>query len=300
MGISKKLRFAYRKANFGIIFKEFFYISAGIISASFGLKSFLLPNHFLDGGAMGISLLLNITTGYALSAFVILVNIPFVLLGLKQISRMFAFKTILAIAGLALMLTFDLYPLITSDKLLIAVFGGFFLGVGIGLAIRGGAVIDGTEVLALFISKKMSISVGDVILLFNIIIFGVAAWIVNINTALYAILTYLAASKTVDFIIHGIEEYIGVTIISSENEEVRQAIIKILGRAVTIYKGERGYIKNLAPDEIDMKIVFTVVTRLEVSRLKNLVKNIDDKAFIIMHTVDDTYGGMVKQRPLHG
>ena len=300
MGISKKLWFAYRKANFGIIFKEFFYISAGIISASFGLKSFLLPNHFLDGGAMGISLLLNITTGYALSAFVILVNIPFVLLGLKQISRMFAFKTILAIAGLALMLTFDFYPLITSDKLLIAVFGGFFLGVGIGLAIRGGAVIDGTEVLALFISKKMSISVGDVILLFNIIIFGVAAWIVNINTALYAILTYLAASKTVDFIIHGIEEYIGVTIISSENEEVRQAIIKILGRAVTIYKGERGYIKNLAPDEIDMKIVFTVVTRLEVSRLKNLVKNIDDKAFIIMHTVDDTYGGMVKQRPLHG
>ena len=213
---------------------------------------------------------------------------------------MFAFKTILAIAGLALMLTFDFYPLITSDKLLIAVFGGFFLGVGIGLAIRGGAVIDGTEVLALFISKKMSISVGDVILLFNIIIFGVAAWIVNINTALYAILTYLAASKTVDFIIHGIEEYIGVTIISSENEEVRQAIIKILGRAVTIYKGERGYIKNLAPDEIDMKIVFTVVTRLEVSRLKNLVKNIDDKSFIIMHTVDDTYGGMVKQRPLHG
>jgi uncharacterized membrane-anchored protein YitT (DUF2179 family) len=298
MKIRKKLQFAYRKANFGIIFKELFYITAGIMSASFGLKSFLLPNHFLDGGAMGISLLLNITTGYSLSAFVILVNIPFVLLGSKQISKMFAFKTILAIAGLAIMLSFDFYPIITSDKLLIAVFGGFFLGVGIGLAIRGGAVIDGTEVLALFISKKISISVGDVILLFNIMIFGVAAWVIDINTALYAILTYLLASKTVDFIIHGIEEYIGVTIISAENEEVRQAIIKILGRAVTIYKGERGYIKNLAPEEIDMKIVFTVVTRLEVSRLKNLVKNIDDKAFIIMHTVDDTYGGMVKQRPL--
>jgi uncharacterized membrane-anchored protein YitT (DUF2179 family) len=298
MKIRKKLQFAYRKANFGIIFKELFYITAGIMSASFGLKSFLLPNHFLDGGAMGISLLLNITTGYSLSAFVILVNIPFVLLGSKQISKMFAFKTILAIAGLAIMLSFDFYPIITSDKLLIAVFGGFFLGVGIGLAIRGGAVIDGTEVLALFISKKISISVGDVILLFNIMIFGVAAWVIDINTALYAILTYLSASKTVDFIIHGIEEYIGVTIISAENEEVRQAIIKILGRAVTIYKGERGYIKNLAPEEIDMKIVFTVVTRLEVSRLKNLVKNIDDKAFIIMHTVDDTYGGMVKQRPL--
>ena len=299
MAIRKKIQYAYRRANFGIILKELFFILAGITAASFGLKSFLLPNHFLDGGAMGISLLLSIKTGYALGGLIILVNIPFVLLGSRQISKMFAFKTIAAISGLAFMLTFDFFPIITSDKLLIAVFGGFFLGAGIGLAIRGGAVIDGTEVLALFISKKISISVGDIILLFNIVIFGVAAWMVNVEIALYAILTYLSASKTVDFIIHGIEEYIGVTIISGENEEIRQAITKILGRAVTIYKGERGYVKNLSPDERDMKIVFTVVTRLEVAKLRNLVKNIDKQAFIVMHTVDDTYGGMVKQRPLH-
>jgi uncharacterized membrane-anchored protein YitT (DUF2179 family) len=248
---------------------------------------------------MGISLLLNITTKYPLGILIILVNIPFVLLGSKQISKMFAFKTILTITGLALMLNFDFFPIITSDKLLIAVFGGFFLGGGIGLSMRGGAVLDGTEVLALFISKKISLSVGDVILLFNILIFGVAAFLLNMETALYAILTYLSASKTVDFIIHGIDEYIGVTIISSKNEEIRKAITKILGRAVTVYKGEKGYTKNLTPDdEIDIKIVFTVVTKLEVTKLKNLIKSIDKQAFIVMHSVENTYGGMVKRRPL--
>ncbi|MFC5283953.1 YitT family protein [Pedobacter alpinus] len=300
MGFKRKIQLAYRKADFATIIKETAFILLGITSAAFGLKSFLLPNHFLDGGAMGISLLLNIKTGFSLSFLVVLVNIPFVLLGLKQISKSFAIKTVLAIAGLALMLTFEFFPIITSDKLLIAVFGGFFLGGGIGLSIRGGAVIDGTEVLALFISRNVSLSVGDIILLFNILIFSVAAWVIDIETALYAILTYLSASKTIDFIIHGVEEYIGVTIISQENEEIRQAITKIMGRAVTIYKGERGYVKNLQPDEIDIKIVFTVVTRLEVTKLRNLVKNIDKQAFIVMHTVDDTYGGMVKQRPLHG
>lgn len=299
MRLKRKLQFAYRKADFGAIIRETTFILLGITSAAFGLKSFLLPNNFLDGGAMGISLLLNIKTGLGLGLLVVLVNIPFVLLGLKQISKAFAVKTILAIGGLALMLSFDFFPIVTTDKLLIAVFGGFFLGAGIGLSIRGGAVIDGTEVLALFISKNVSLSVGDIILLFNILIFGVAAWMINIETALYAILTYLSASKTIDFIIHGVEEYIGVTIISSQNEQIRQAITKILGRAVTIYKGERGYVKNLAPEEIDMKIVFTVVTRLEVTKLRNVVKNIDKQAFIVMHTVDDTYGGMVKQRPLH-
>ena len=295
--IKKRLKYAHKKADYLTIFKETFFIVLGIFSASFGLKSFLLPNHFLDGGAMGISLLLNITTNIPLGLLVVLVNIPFVLLGSKQISKVFALKTIVAITGLALMVSFDFYPIVTTDKLLIAVFGGFFLGAGIGLTIRGGAVIDGTEVLALFISKNISLKVGDVILLFNIIIFGVAAFL-NVEIALYAVLTYLAASKTVDFIIHGIEEYIGVTIISVKNEEIRQAVTKILGRAVTIYKGEKGYVKNLSLTERNINIVFTVVTRLEVTKLRNLVKNIDKNAFIVMHAVDDTYGGMVKQRPL--
>lgn len=299
MRVKKKVKYAYQKLDPKAFVKETLFVVLGIASAAFGLKSFLLPNHFLDGGAMGISLMLNILGGIPLSIWVVLVNIPFVLLGSKQISRSFAIKTIIAIAGLAIMLSFNFYPIITSDKLLISVFGGFFLGAGIGLTIRGGAVIDGTEVLALYLSRKISLSVGDIILVFNILIFGFAAFLINIETALYAILTYLAASKTVDFIIHGIEEYIGVTIISAESEEIRQAVIKIMGRAVTIYKGERGYVKNVPLEERGLNIVFTVVTRLEVTRLKNLVKSIDRQAFIVMHTVDDTYGGMVKPRPLH-
>ncbi len=299
MGLKRKVQLAYRKTDFWTVVKETLFILSGITSAAFGLKSFLLPNNFLDGGAMGVSLLLNMKTGLDLGLLVIIVNLPFVFLGVKQVSKIFAIKTVFAIAGLALMLSFDFFPIITSDKLLIAVFGGFFLGGGIGMSIRGGAVLDGTEVLALFISKNMSLSVGDLILVFNILIFGVAAWVLNVETALYAILTYLSASKTVDFIIHGVEEYIGVTIISSKNEEIRQAVTKILGRAVTIYKGERGYTKNLSPDEVDMKIVFTVVTRLEVTKLRNVVKGIDKQAFLVMHTVDDVHGGMVKQRPLH-
>ncbi|QEK51492.1 YitT family protein [Pedobacter aquae] len=299
MRVKKKVKYAYQKLDPKVFIKESLFIILGISSAAFGLKSFLLPNHFLDGGAMGISLMLNILGGIPLSIWVVLVNIPFVLLGSKQISRAFAIKTIIAITGLAVMLSFNFYPIITTDKLLISVFGGFFLGAGIGLTIRGGAVIDGTEVLALYLSRKVSLSVGDIILVFNIFIFGFAAFLINMETALYAILTYLAASKMVDFIIHGIEEYIGVTIISAESEEIRQAVIKIMGRAVTIYKGERGYVKNVPLEERGLDIVFTVVTRLEVTRLKNLVKSIDKQAFIVMHTVDDTYGGMVKPRPLH-
>ncbi len=297
--LKKKLKFIIRKTDYKLLFKEIALILSGIVSASIGLKSFLLPNNFLDGGAVGISLLLKIITNQPLGLLIILVNIPFILLGSKQISKMFAVKTILAISGLAFMLSFDIFPVITSDKLLIAVFGGFFLGSGIGLAMRGGAVLDGSEVLALFISRKVSLKVGDIILFFNILLFCIAAIIINIETALYAILTYLSASKTVDFIIHGIEEYIGVTIISPKNQEIKQAVTRILGRAVTVYKGERGYVKNIPLEERGIDIVFTVVTRIEVTKLRNLVKSIDKQAFMVMHTVDETHGGMIKPRPLH-
>ncbi len=299
MNLKKRLFYFFKKADFRIIFRELFLITLGISSAAFGLKSFLLPNQFIDGGATGISLIINILTGYPLAIILIIINIPFVLLGFRQISKMFAYKTIAAISVLALTLTLDVFPVITSDKLLIAVFGGFFLGAGIGLTMRGGAVIDGTEVLALFISKKIGLSVGDIILVINIIIFGFAAFMINMETALYAILTYLSASKTVDFVIHGIEEYTGVTIISSKSDAVRQAITKIMGRAVTIYKGERGYIRKGSDVEKELDIIYTVITRLEITKLKSLVKNIDNEAFMVMNTVDDTQGGMIKRRPLH-
>lgn len=288
--------------QFQILFKrrliQLFLLSMGVLSAGFGLKGFLLPNDFIDGGAVGISLLISEVTGWPLSLLLLLVNIPFVVLGLRTIGLDFAVKTAIGIIALSIAVEVIPYPQITQDKLLVSVFGGFFLGAGIGLSMRGGGVIDGTEVLALNISKRSGLSVGDLILIFNIIIFSVAAYLLSIETALYSILTYLAASKTVDFIVEGIEEYTGVTIISPKSEDIRQMIIHDIGRGVTIYKGERGFGKTGHRDsEID--IIFTVITRLELSNLKAEIEKIDPNAFILMHSINDTKGGMIKKRPLH-
>ena len=273
-------------------------IILGVFLASFGLKSFLLPNHFIDGGITGISLLTYQLTGIPVSIWIIVFNAPFIVMGARQISKTFAIKTTLAILALASLIYFIDFPVITDDKLLISIFGGFFLGAGIGLAIRGGCVIDGTEILAVYINRTSILSMGDIILLINVLIFIVAAFILNIETALYSILTYLSASKTVDFIIQGIEEYTGVTIISSKSAKIREAITKKLGRGVTIYKGERG-LENSQFKNKGIDIIFTVVTRLEVSKLKEEVELIDHKAFIVMNTISDTKGGIIKPRPLH-
>ena len=272
-------------------------ISLAVILAAFGLKGFLIPNHFIDGGVTGISLLTAQLTGISVSIWLVLFNIPFIILGIRQINQGFAFSTAIAIISLALILLFVDFPVITHDKLLISIFGGFFLGSGIGLAIRGGCVIDGTEILAVYITRKSFLSIGDVILLINVFIFLIAAFILDIETALYSILTYLSASKTVDFIIQGIEEYTGVTIISNKSNAIRRVIMEKLGRGVTIYKGERGMGESTLNKDID--IIFTVVTRLEVSKLKTEIELIDHKAFIVMSAINETKGGIIKKRPLH-
>lgn len=277
--------------------KSFFLISFGILFAGFGLKGFLLPNYFVDGGATGISLLIAELTGYHLSILLIIINLPFFFLGYFQIGKQFAIKCVLSIFGLALVVYFIQYPVITSDKLLIAVFGGIFLGGGIGLSVRGGAVLDGTEVLAIFISKKIGLTIGDIILIFNIIIFAFAAYIINIETALYAILTYFAASKTVDFVIEGIEEYTGITIISDRNESIRTLLIEKLGHGVTVYSGKKGFAKS-GESLKETNIIYTVITRLEITRLRNEIEKIDPNAFIIMNSVKDTKGGMIKRRSI--
>jgi len=209
---------------------ETFFILIGVVSAGFGLKGFLLPNSFIDGGAMGISLLISETTGFSLAILIVIVNLPFIVLGYSNLGKQFALKSILAIVALALSVHFIPYPMITSDKLLIAVFGGFFLGAGIGMSIRGGAVIDGTEVLAIYLSKKTGLTIGDIILIFNVVIFSFGAYIMSIEVALYAMLTYMAAAKTIDFIIEGVEEYTGITIISHQSEKIRLMITEDLGR----------------------------------------------------------------------
>lgn len=276
---------------------DMFLISMGVLSAGFGLRGFLLPNNFIDGGAVGISLLIAEVTSFSLPVLLVIVNTPFIILGYNIISKSFAVKTAIAIAVLSLVVAFVPYPQITQDKLLIAIFGGFFLGLGIGLAVRGGGVIDGTEVLAISLTKKLGLTVGDIILIINIIIFSVAAYVLSVETALYSILTYLAASKTVDFVIEGIEEYTGVTIISVKSEAVRRMIIDSMGRGVTTFKGEKGYGKT-GHKEGEIKIIYTVITRLEVSKLNAEIEKIDPNAFVIMSSVKDTKGGMIKKRPL--
>jgi uncharacterized membrane-anchored protein YitT (DUF2179 family) len=279
------------------IITDTFFIFLGVLSAGFGLKGFLLPNSFIDGGAMGISLLISETTAFSLSILIIVVNFPFIILGYSNLGKQFAFKSIIAIVGLAISVHFIPYPLVTSDKLLIAVFGGFFLGAGIGLAIRGGAVIDGTEVLAIYLSKKTGLTIGDIILIFNIIIFSFGAYILSIEVALYAMLTYMAAAKTVDFIIEGVEEYTGITIISVRSEEIRLMITENLRRGVTVYAGKGGFAQsNAGLKEYD--IIYTIVTRLEIANLKTEIDKIDEDAFIIMSSIKDTKGGMIKKRPL--
>lgn len=270
----------------------------GILSAIIGLKGFLLPNAFLDGGITGVSLLINRLTGTSFSVLLVALNLPFIVIGSRQVSGKFALKTAAAIFLLATLVHFVHFPEITRDKLLISIFGGVFLGTGIGLAMRGGCVIDGTEILALQLSRKSTLTVGDVIAVFNIVLFAISAMIIDIETALYSILTYISASKAVDFWITGIEEYIGVTIVSKKSEEVRQAIIHELGRAVTIYKGEGGFGKS-GHQENDTQILYSVVTRLEVHQVLSTIERIDPNAFVVQHSVNEARGGMIKKRPLH-
>lgn len=290
-------RYRELKINARRTIKDILFIVAGIFSAAFGLKGFILYNEFIDGGATGIALLTSQVLGIPLYILIIAVNIPFILMGVRVLGTRFAVKTSLAIGGLALCLAVVSFPEVTQDKLLVSVFGGFFLGAGIGLSIRGGAVIDGTEVLAIFLSRKTSATIGDIIIIINVMIFGAAAWLLSVEVALYSMITYLAASKTLDFIVEGIEEYIGVTIISSHSDEIRAMIIEKLGRGVTIYKGERGYGKSgYSNKEID--ILYTVITRLELSRLNTEIEKIEPTAFVVMNSIKDTKGGMIKRRPL--
>lgn len=276
--------------------KDFILISLGILSATFGFKGFLLTNHFIDGGATGISLLISALTTIPLYVLIICVNIPFIILGYKIMGQAFAIKTALAITGLSICLATLSFPDVTTDNLLVAVFGGFFLGAGIGLSVRGGAVIDGTEVLAIYLSRKFGTTIGDIIIVINVLIFSAAAYFLGIEVALYSMITYLAASKTLDFIVEGIDEYIGVTIVSSRSEKMRQMVIDKMGRGVTVYSGKSGFGKRGETKEVD--IIYTVITRLELNKLNTEIQKIEPTAFVVMNSVKDTKGGMIKKRPL--
>ncbi len=289
---------AYREVTINTrgYLKDLVLIAMGVFCAAFGFKGFLLSNHFIDGGATGISLLFSILTDLPLFIFIITLNIPFIILGYRIMGKQFAVKTTLAIATLALVLATVDFPDVTQDPLLVAVFGGLFLGAGIGFAVRGGAVIDGTEVLAIFLSRKSGMTIGDIVAVINVFIFSFAAYFLGIEVALYSMITYYAASKTLDFLIEGVEEYIGVTIVSPHADEIREMIIQKMGRGVTVYQGKRGFGKS--GESIDTDIIYTVITRLEINKLNTELAKITTNAFVVMNSVKDTSGGMIKKRPL--
>jgi uncharacterized membrane-anchored protein YitT (DUF2179 family) len=285
--------------KFKLFCRDIIFILLGILSAGMGLKGFLLSSHFIDGGVTGISMLIANITSIPISILIFVLNVPFLWLGYRKLGTEFAIKSTLAIAGLSLCIALIHFPDVTPDKLLTAVFGGFFIGVGIGLAMRGGAVLDGTEIAALLVSKKMQIiKVSDFILLLNVLIFSAAVFLLGVEPALYSILTYLSASKMIDFILNGIEQYSGVTIISLKSEAIRIAITEKLGRGVTIYEGKSGYGKDGKQND-PRDIIFTVATRFEIPSLKNEVLKIDPRAFIVQQNIDTTTGGLLKRKGLH-
>lgn len=274
-------------------------IILGIMSAAFGLKGFLLSSRFIDGGVTGVSMLASDVLGIPLSVLILVINLPFVAIGYKQIGAKFAIRSTLAITGLALVLFFVKFPDVTPDKLLTAVFGGLFIGAGIGLAIRGGAVLDGTEIAALLVSRKSHLfRVGDVILILNIFIFLAAAFFLGVESAMYSILTYVAASKTIDFLLHGVEQFTAITIISQRGDEIKLAIVNGLKRGVTVFHGQGGMGSNGMVDT-DRPILYCVVTRLEVGSVKALVNRMDPQAFVTTHTLTDVQGGLLRRRVMH-
>jgi uncharacterized membrane-anchored protein YitT (DUF2179 family) len=285
-------RFVRALISFGLIV-------AGIFSAAFGLKGFLLSSRFIDGGVTGISMLISDIFHAPLSILILVINLPFIAIGYRQVGRAFAIRSALSIAGLSLCLAFVKFPDVTPDKLLTAVFGGVFIGAGIGLAIRGGAVLDGTEIAALLVSRSSSLlKVGDVILILNILIFLTAAFFLGIDPALYSILTYAAASKTIDFLLHGIEEYTAITIVSSRSGEIKDAIINKLNRGVTVFRGHGG-MGSTGVSEEEQEILYCVVTRLEIGNVKRTAEEIDPTAFITTHTLSDVEGGLIKKPAFH-
>lgn len=269
------------------------YITAGVIISAIGLECFLLPNHFIDGGVTGVSMLVSHLIGVPLSILLIAVNAPFLLFGLRHVGGEFAIKSFISIFALALFLAFVPLPMATEDKLLDAVFGGFFVGAGVGMAMRGGAVMDGTEILAVVLSKRTFATVGEIIMALNVIIFCVAAWFLGVEPALYSMLTYFTATKTIDYLLHGFEAYNGVMIVSRQHEAIRQSILAQMGRGVTAFKAQGGY------TEVDQVVLYCVVTRLELTKLESIVRARDESAFVVTSPIHDVNGGVVKRRSFH-
>lgn len=274
------------------LISEYVQIAIGIVLASVGLKAFLLPNGFLDGGVTGIALLVRTFTNINISYLLILFSIPFLILGYYTVSKRIVIKSIVSIIGLAAFIHFENFGTITEDKLLISIFGGLFLGAGIGIAIRNGSVLDGSEILGVYLNDKFGISIGQIILVFNIILFSIMAYLISVEVALYSILTYIVTAKVTDLTIEGFEDFIGVTIVSKKHEIIEEAIMKELGVGMTLYKGSRG-VGNTGRYE-DFDIIHTIINRIDIKRMHRIINKINDDAYIVEFDVNNVKGGVLR------
>ncbi|RYY90859.1 MAG: YitT family protein [Chitinophagaceae bacterium] len=289
----------HRKQHRSSNLQDLFLVVLGVLVAGFALKGFLVPNHFFDGGVTGISLLMHELYHLNLAYVIVGFNLPLVIAAYFTVGKSFALKTLGAVVLLGLCLLFVPYPAITSDKLLISIFGGVFLGLGIGLTMKAGCALDGVEVLALYTLKRTSFTITEIILGMNILIFGIAAFKFGMETALYSVLTYFVASRMIDYVIEGLQAFTGVTIISGESELIKHRLVNEFGRGITVYKGERGFLPGKYEVSADCDIIFTIVTRMELRKLKNLVYETDAKAFVFATTIREASGGILNRRHAH-
>ncbi|WNF21071.1 YitT family protein [Mesobacillus jeotgali] len=274
--------------------KRIFFIILGAVLMGVGIEEFLVPNKILDGGIVGISIILSHLTGWRLGLFIFVLNIPFFFIGYKQIGKTFALSTLLGITVLSLTTSFlHDWPVFTEDLLLATVFGGIVLGAGVGIVIRYGGSLDGTEILAILANRRLPFSVGEVIMFFNIFIFGTAGFVFGWDRAMYSILAYFIAFKTIDIVIAGLDESKAAWIISDQHKQIGEAILARLGRGVTYLTGEGAYTGD------DKKVIFCVITRLEEAKLKSIVEELDESAFLAVGNIAEVRGGRFKKRNIH-
>jgi uncharacterized membrane-anchored protein YitT (DUF2179 family) len=273
-------------------FSEYFQIFIGVVLTSLGLKAFLLPNGFLDGGVTGIALLVRTQVDIRMSYLLVLFSVPFLILGYFTVSKQIVIKSIVSILGVAIFIHLENFQTITTDKLLISIFGGLLVGSGIGIAIRNGAVLDGSEILGIYLNDKFGISIGKIVLCFNIVLFGITAFVVSVEVALYSILTYIIAAKVTDTVIEGFEDFIGVTIVSKKHQIIKKAILEELGVGLTIYKGSSGFGNKGKIEDFD--IIHSIVNRIDIRKMYRIVQTIDTDAFIVEFDVNNVKGGVLR------
>lgn len=274
--------------------KKYLVLIIGSLIYSAGLEIFLVPNNIIDGGVVGISIMASYLTGIPFGVYMLVLNLPFLYLGYKQIGKTFAISTIISIIALSIFSEFlEPVPRITEDYFLAAIFGGIIAGAGVGLVIRQGGSLDGTEITAIILDRKTSFSVGEVVMFFNLFILGAAGFVFGWDKAMYSLVAYFIISKMIDVVLKGLDESYAVMIVSDEYEEIADALMHRLGRGVTYLHGQGAYTGD------DKQVLYCVVTRLEVVKLKEIALEKDETAFVTINPVHDIVGGRFKKKSIH-